>query len=132
MLIRFIMHSGIINKIRYDDPGIPMKQISFTVKNLGENLPKKQFTTLKRNFRYSTKLLSLDSTIPVDEFTAKTFYCFRTFKLFNIWTLPFCMDSSTWLTLATWKCCWLQSSSIHKQWRSRNTLLQNPKAQKTQ
>ena len=78
------MHSGIINKIRYDDLGKPMKQISFTVKNLGGNLLKKQFTTLKRNFRYSTKLLSLDSTIPVDEFTAKTFYCFRTFKLFNI------------------------------------------------
>ena len=78
------MHSGIINKIRYDDSGKPMKQISFTVKNLGGNLLKKQFTTLKRNFRYSTKLLSLDSTIPVDEFTTKTFYYFRIFKLFII------------------------------------------------
>ena len=34
------MHSGIINKIRYDDPEKPMKQISFTVKNLGETFLK--------------------------------------------------------------------------------------------
>ena len=32
-----------INKTRYDDPGKPMKQTSFTVKNLGRNLPEKQF-----------------------------------------------------------------------------------------
>ena len=51
-----------------------MKQISFTVKNLGGNLPEKQFTVVKRNFRSSTKLLSLDSTNLVDELTAKTFY----------------------------------------------------------
>ena len=30
-----------VNKTRYDDPGKPMKQISFTVKHLGGNLPKK-------------------------------------------------------------------------------------------
>ena len=35
------MHIIIVNKIRYDDLGKPMKQISFTVKNLGENLPEK-------------------------------------------------------------------------------------------
>ena len=29
------MHSEIVNKTRYDDPGKPMKQTSFTVKNLG-------------------------------------------------------------------------------------------------
>ena len=29
-----------INKTRYDDPGKPMKQTSFIVKNLKENLPK--------------------------------------------------------------------------------------------
>ena len=73
-----------VNKTRYDDLGKLMKQISFTVKNLGGNLLKKQFTTLKRNFRYSTKLLSLDSTIPVDELTAEIFYRFRTSELFNI------------------------------------------------
>ena len=73
-----------INKIRYDDPGKPMKQTSFTVKNLGGNLPKKKSTIVKRSFRSSTKLLSLDSTIPVDELTAETFYRFRTSKLFNI------------------------------------------------
>ena len=28
-------YSGKINKTRYDDPGKPMKQTSFTVKNLG-------------------------------------------------------------------------------------------------
>ena len=31
--------------------------------------------------------MSLDSTIPVDELTAETFYRFKTSKLFNIWTL---------------------------------------------
>ena len=61
--------SGKINKTRYDDLGKQMKQISFTVENLGENLPKKQFTIIKRSLRSSTKPLSLDSTIPVDELT---------------------------------------------------------------
>ena len=59
-------------------------QLVFTIKNLGRNLPEKQFTIIKRNFRSSTKPLSLDSTIPVDELTAETFYYFRTFELFNI------------------------------------------------
>ena len=61
-----------------------MKQTSFIVKNLGGNLPEKQFTIVKRSFKSSTKLLSLDSTIPVDELTVETFYHFRTFELFNI------------------------------------------------
>ena len=78
------MQNGIVNKTRYDDSGKPMKQTSFTVKNLGGNLPEKQFTIVKKSFRSSTKLLSLDSTIPVDELTAETFYRFRTSKLFNI------------------------------------------------
>ena len=76
--------NGKINKTRYDDPGKPMKQTSFTVKNLRGSLPKKQSTIVKRSFRSSTKPLSLDSTIPVDELTAETFYRFRTSKLFNI------------------------------------------------
>ena len=76
--------SGKINKIRYDDLGKPMKQTSFTVKNLGENLPEKQFTIVKRSFKSSTKHLSLNSTIPVDELTVETFYRFRTSELFNI------------------------------------------------
>ena len=75
---------GKINKTRYDDSGKPMKQTNFTVKNLRGNLPEKQFTIVKRSFRFSTKPLSLDSIIPVDELTAKTFYRFRTSKLFNI------------------------------------------------
>ena len=75
---------GIIKKTRYDDLGKPMKQTSFTVKNLGGNLPEKQFTIVKRSLRSSTKPLSLDSIIPVDELTVKTFYRFRTFELFNI------------------------------------------------
>ena len=29
------MHSEIVNKTRYDDPGKPMKQTSFTVKKPG-------------------------------------------------------------------------------------------------
>ena len=76
--------NGKINKTRYDVLGKPMKQTSFTVKNLGGNLPEKQFTIVKRSFRSSTKPLSLDSIIPVDELTAETFYRFRTSKLFNI------------------------------------------------
>ena len=35
------MHNGKINKARYDDPGKLMKQTSFTVENLGGNLPEK-------------------------------------------------------------------------------------------
>ena len=61
-----------------------MKQTSFIVKNLGGNLLENQFTIVKRSFRSSTKPLSLDSTIPIDELTAKTFYYFRTSELFNI------------------------------------------------
>ena len=78
------MHSGKLNKTKYDDLGKPMKQTSFIVKNLGRNLLEKQFTIVKRSSRSSTKLLSLDSTIPVDELTVETFYHFRTSKLFNI------------------------------------------------
>ena len=78
------MHSGKLNKTRYDDPEKPMKQTSFTVKNLEENLPEKQSTIVKRSFRSSTKPLSLDSTIPVDESKVKTFNRFRTSVLFNI------------------------------------------------
>ena len=76
--------SGKINKTRYDDPGKPMKQTSFIVKNMGGNLPEKQSTIEKRSFRSSTKPLSIDSIILVDELTAKTFYRFRTSELFNI------------------------------------------------
>ena len=75
---------GKVNKTRYDDPRKLMKQTNFTVKNLGGNLPEKQSTIVKRSFRSSTKPLSLDSTILVDEPTAETFYHFRTFELFNI------------------------------------------------
>ena len=79
-----IMQRKKINKTRNDELGKLMKQTSFTVKNLGGNLSEKQFTIVKRSFRTNTKLLSLDSTIPVDEITAETFYRFRTFELFNI------------------------------------------------
>ena len=63
------MHSEKVNKTRYDDLEKSMKQTSFTVKNLGGNLSEKQFTIVKRSFRSSTKLLSLNSTIPIDEHT---------------------------------------------------------------
>ena len=114
-----------------------MKQTYFTIKNLGGNLPEKQFTIVKRSFRSSTKPLSLNSTIPVDELTTETFYRFRTSKLFNIWTPPFlmhgsqyvtnqrCIAPSTWLTHQLEEDCCLQSSSLHQQWRSRSTWLQN-------
>ena len=75
-----------------------MKQTSFTLKNLGGNLPEKQSTIVKRSFRSSTKLLSLDFTIPVNELTAETFYRFRTSKLFNIWTPPFLLHGSYYVT----------------------------------
>ena len=127
-----IMHNWIVNRTRYDDPGKPMKQTSFVIKNLEGNLPEKQFTIIKRSFRSSTKPLSLKSTIPVDEHTTETFYRFKTSELFNIWTPPFCTDPGMWLTPTTWRCCWLQSSSLHQQWRSRSTWLQNLKVQKTQ
>ena len=78
------MHNGKVNKTRYDDPRKPMKQTNFRVKNLGGNLPEKQFTIVKRSFRSSIKILSLDSTILVDELIVETFYCFRTSELFNI------------------------------------------------
>ena len=78
------MHSGIVNKIRYDNSGKPMKQTSFTIKNLRENIPKKQSIIIKRSFRSSTKLLPLDSTIPINELTIETFYPFKTSELFNI------------------------------------------------
>ena len=73
-----------INKTRYDDPGKPMEQTSFTIKTLGGNLPEKQFTIVKRSFKSSTKPLSLDFTIPIDKLTAETFYSFRISELFNI------------------------------------------------
>ena len=76
--------NGKINKTKYDDPGKPMKTTSFTVKNLKGNFPENQFTVVKRIFRSSTKPLSLDFTIPVDELTVETFYRFKTSKLFNI------------------------------------------------
>ena len=75
-----------------------MKPTSFIVKNLGGNLPEKKFTIVKRSFRSSTKPLSLDSTVPVDELTAETFYRFRTFELFNIWMPPFLKNRSQYVS----------------------------------
>ena len=40
--------NGKINKTRYDDPRKLMKQTSFIVKTLEENLPKKQSTIVKK------------------------------------------------------------------------------------
>ena len=78
------MHNKIVNKTRYDDLGKPMKQTSFIVKNLGKNLLEKQSIIIKRNFKSSTKLLSLNSTILIDELTVEIFYRFRTSELFNV------------------------------------------------
>ena len=61
-----------------------MKQTSFTVKILGGNLPEKQSIIVKRSFKFSTKPLSLDSTIPINELIVETFYRFRTSELLNI------------------------------------------------
>ena len=73
--------SGKINKTRYDNPEKPMKQTSFTVKKPGGKPSRK---AIHYSFRFSTKPLSLDSTIPVDELIAETFKRFRTSELFNI------------------------------------------------
>ena len=78
------MHSKKLNKTRYDDLEKPMKQTSFTVNNLGGNLPEKQSTIVKISFRSNTKPLSLDSTILIDELIVETFYHFKTSELFNI------------------------------------------------
>ena len=78
------MHNRIVNKTRYDDPGKLMKQTSFIVKNLVGKLLEKQFTIVKKSFKSSTKPLSLDSTIPVNELIVEIFYHFRTSELFNI------------------------------------------------
>ena len=61
-----------------------MEQTSFIIKNPGGNLPEKQFTIVKRSFKCSTKHLSLDFTIPVDELIAETFYYFKTSELSSI------------------------------------------------
>ena len=45
------MHNGKVNNTRYDDPGKPMKQASFTVKNLGRNLPEKVIHYSKEKFQ---------------------------------------------------------------------------------
>ena len=107
------MHSQIVNKTRYDDSEKSIKQISFTVKNLGRNLPKNQFTIMKTSFRSSTKPLFLNSTNPIDELTVEIFYRFRTSELFNIWALhppqlepPIDFKNLTIATL--WWLLWLQ------------------------
>ena len=78
------MHSGKVNKTRYNDLEKPMKQTSFKVKRFKGKLPEKQFIIVKRGIRSSTKHLFLDSTILVDEFIVETFYRFRTSEFFNI------------------------------------------------
>jgi len=45
------MHSGIVNKTRYDYPRKPIKHTSFTLKNLGRNLPKNQSTIVKKKIK---------------------------------------------------------------------------------
>ena len=42
--------SGKINKTRYDDPGKPMKQTSFTIKKLGGKPFRKEFNYSKEKF----------------------------------------------------------------------------------
>ena len=54
---------------------------------MSRNLSKKQSTIVKRSLRFSTKPLFLDSTIPIYELIVETFYCIRTFELYNIWVL---------------------------------------------
>jgi len=39
-----------------------------------------------------------------------------------------CTNPSMWLTPPTQRRCWLQSSSVHQQWRSRSSLVTKPLA----
>ena len=66
-----------------------MKQTSFIVKKLGGKPSRKAIYYSKEKFQIYKKILSLDSTILVDELTAEIFYRFRTSELFNIWMPPF-------------------------------------------
>ena len=88
-------YSGKVNKTRYDVPRKPMKQTSFIVKNLGGNFPEKQFTIIKRSFRSSIKLLSLDSTIPVDELIVETFTASEPLNSSIYERYPFCTNPNT-------------------------------------
>ena len=47
-------------------------------------------------------------------------------QIFNLWLTP--LHGSQYMTNSgnLSDCYWLQSSSLHKQWKSRNTWLQNP------
>ena len=88
--------SGKINKTRYDDLGKSMKQTSFTVKNLGGNLPEKQSTIVKRSFRSSTNFCPYNP--------CRWTYSKNLLLLQNLWTLQYMnttlwyTDPSTWLT----------------------------------
>ena len=66
-----------------------MKQTSFTKKKPRVKPSRKAIHYSKEKFQIYYKPLSLDSTIPIDELTAETFYHLRTSELFNIWTPPF-------------------------------------------
>ena len=56
-----IMHNGIVNKTRYDNPEKPMKQTSFTVKKPGGKPSRKAIHYNKENFQiqYKTFVLRL-------------------------------------------------------------------------
>ena len=45
------MHNEKLNKTRYDDPGKPMKQTSFTVKNHGGKPSRKEIHFSKEKFQ---------------------------------------------------------------------------------
>ena len=45
------MHSGKVNKTRYDDLRKPMKQTSFTIKNLGGKPSRKEIYYNKEKFQ---------------------------------------------------------------------------------
>ena len=49
------MHNRIVNKIRFNDLGKPMKQTSFTVKKPGGKPSKIQSTIVKKSFKIQYK-----------------------------------------------------------------------------
>ena len=60
-----------------------------------------------------------------------TWFCRRllsfVIQISNMWLIP--LHRSQYVTNSSnlIDCCWLQNSSLHKQWRSGSTWLQNPK-----
>ena len=68
------------------------------------------------------------ASIPNWTWSCSVLFCFA--QISNLWLTP--LHGSQYVTNSNnlINCCWLQSSSLYKQWRPGITWLQNPKAYK--